>query len=92
MKYVFFFKCFEYFLIFRPTTFPPQWTVVPANAQVLYAIPDTTAYDLFDEQHCLAKLEQLRAEPKIVQETDALIELVEKALKKTSGLFLLLIE
>lgn len=49
------------------------------------AAPDTAQYDMYDEQHICTKLEQLRAEQKIVEETDALIEMVEKSLKKTSG-------
>jgi hypothetical protein len=50
------------------------------------AAPDTVNYDMYEDQHICAKLEQLRADPKIVDETDQLIGMVEMSLKKTSGL------
>jgi hypothetical protein len=49
-----------------------------------FAAPDTEAYDSFDEQHVFARLEQLRPDPKLIEETDALIEMLEKALKKAT--------
>jgi hypothetical protein len=70
---------------FRIPNFPANWTVVPQDQVVASAMPDTANYDLYDDQHVCAKLEQLRADTKIVEETDSLIEMVEKSLKKTSG-------
>ncbi|KAI6182376.1 DZF domain-containing protein [Aphelenchoides bicaudatus] len=64
--------------------FPVNWCLVPQG--ILSMPPDTAIYDVYDEQHVMTKLDQLRADPKIVEETDILIEMVEKSLKKTSDL------
>lgn len=72
--------------MFRIPNFPVNWTLSQLETMSINSNPDTGMYDSYEEQHICAKLEQLRANPKIIEEVDSLIGMVEKALKRTSEL------
>lgn len=57
------------------------------NGPLISVVPDTSIYDAYDEQHVHARLEQIRPEHEHVKAIEALVEVVEKTLKKVSDKF-----
>ncbi|CAD5206945.1 unnamed protein product [Bursaphelenchus okinawaensis] len=54
------------------------------GGQAPSALPDTTMYDAYDEQHVRARLEQIKPDHDKIKNCERLIEVVEKTLKKIS--------